>query len=101
MPKKKTFDFRLPSVAQKRLCLSSLLSSRVASLCSKLGPSPATFFKGKSGYFFPEKTVFKTFLTSFILKIVLYKHQTPKNREKFFFCRIHFKSVSTIGPGRR
>ena len=26
-PKKETFDFRLPSVAHKRLCLSSLLSS--------------------------------------------------------------------------
>ena len=26
MPKKKTFDFRLPSMAQKRLCLSSLKS---------------------------------------------------------------------------
>ena len=59
-------------------------SSRVTSLYGKLGPSHATFFKGKGGYFPPEKTDFQTVLTSFILKIVLYTYQTPKNREKFF-----------------
>ena len=28
-PKKKTFDFRFPSVAQKRLCLGSLIKNRI------------------------------------------------------------------------
>ena len=34
MPKKETFDFRLPPVAHERLCLSSLLPQALSVLLS-------------------------------------------------------------------
>ena len=75
--------------------LPGTMSSRVTSLCGKLGPSPRAFLKGKKGNFSPEKLVFKTLRDVLFLKLgLITKQLTNLTKPPAMFPHLSWLHVS-------